>query len=206
MRVVFPRAAAPALQGRPEPLDPEWVRYLRTLQQAIGLGSAPVWGDVFVAGAMLSLDAGAAPSHGVVAGSVRALAFPSSGNDGAQAALAVPLDAQAGAALRPYLLWIASSSGAGSVVWQIEFARLSVGEVVGETSTLAETVDAPGVVGRLERVEFDEIVAGQPGEVIALRVGRQSDDAADDYGDDAYLVGVGIRYRVAGVGSEVTWP
>jgi hypothetical protein len=113
-----------------------------------------------------------------------------------------------GSAIRPYISWGGANSNAGNVKWQLAYSIANPNGELGAEAIVTATAANPGLgANSRSNVKVSEfgVIPGAGrlvGDVISLRLIRDSGDAADTYASDALLFGLGLHIEVDGVGSD----
>jgi len=108
-----------------------------------------------------------------------------------------------GSEIRPHVHWAPTNTNTGSVVWQLEYQVVGIGDAIGSWSTLSVTDPADGTDGKHQLASFSGIsMTGHTLSTILLcRLSRLGTDGADTYNDDARLLEFDIHYQIDGLGS-----
>lgn len=89
-----------------------------------------------------------------------------------------------------HILWSPSNTNTGAVVWAIEFnlIRPDSGDLITKATTITTVTDtASGTINRLQSTGEVTIVSpgGQPGDLVQLRIYRDTSNVGDTYTGDA---------------------
>lgn len=168
-------------------------------------GSASVWNDINLA--IGSLRQGAsAPGTWTIPGT--GIILSTFGGDGPQqdayGSLEILHDYKEGSDIFPHIHWCPTTTGAGDVVWQLEYSWVNGGGTVTASTTITVTVAANGVVAKEQRSNFPTISgAGQTiGSRFLFHLFRDSAHASDTYSSDAAALDFGVHYERDTTGSR----
>jgi len=113
----------------------------------------------------------------------------------------VPENYHTGSDFKIRFYWAPTDANAGDVVWGIEYTIVTPenDEVLTAATTTDTITDSTQTLAN-ELLKSDFItISGtgvQPGDIISMRVYRDADSGADDYGSDAALVHLGLYFQV----------
>jgi hypothetical protein len=109
-----------------------------------------------------------------------------------------------GSDIIPHVHWCATTTGAGNVVWQLEYAWINGGGTITTSTTVTVTVATTTVVGQEVRTSFGAIsgTGKTMGGRFVFRLFRDPAHASDTYGADAATMDFGIHYEIDTVGSR----
>lgn len=167
-------------------------------------GNATVHRDIFVSG--LATRAGAnAPTFAAFKGGIYTNRF----DDGAVAmevhgSFEMQHDYKAGSALSVHVHWSPTTTNTGNIRWGLEYTIASKDETFPTTTTIYVTQAGSGVVDRQQMVSFADIsgTGVDITDVLAFRLFRDSNNAADTFTGNAFLHQVGIHYEADTCGSR----
>jgi len=113
----------------------------------------------------------------------------------------VPENYYAGSDFKIRFYWAPTDANAGDVVWGIEYTIITPENdevLTAATTTQTVTDSTQSLANELLRTDFITIsgTGVQPGDIISMRVYRDADNAADDYGADAALIHLGLYFKV----------
>jgi len=94
-------------------------------------------------------------------------------------------------------LWTATTTGSGSVVWGAVAQGYADGDDLGDSGSGFTVTDAFQTVEEAHYTSFVTVTAGgnaAGGNALTFRIYRSGSHASDTFGQDAYLVGVKVRY------------
>ena len=168
-------------------------------------GAATVWNDVFMSG--LATRAGSsAPTVTAFSGGVYGQRF----DDGATAmevhgSLEMQHDYKEGTALSVHVHWSPTTTNTGNIRWGLEYSIVNIGSAFPTTSTIYITQAGAGVVNQHQLVAFADIsgTGRKIGDVIAFRLFRDANNAADTFTGNAFMHQIGIHYECDTIGSRL---
>ena len=168
-------------------------------------GAATVWNDINLS--IGSLRAGAsAPGTWTIPGTGIILSTFGGADpqQDAYGSLEILHDYKEGSDIVPHIHWSPTTTGAGDVVWQLEYSWVNGGGTVTSSTTIIVTVAANGVVAKEQRSSFPTISG--TGKTIGSRflfhLFRNSAHISDTYGSDAAALDFGIHYERDTTGSR----
>jgi hypothetical protein len=119
-------------------------------------------------------------------------------------ALQIPHSYKLGTNLCPHVHWTPTTTDAGNVVWQLEYAWQDLGAVFSPVTPI-EIVDATsGVAWKHQLAEFPEIsgAGAQLSSMLICRLFRDPAHASDTYEHDAALLEFDIHFQANTLGSR----
>jgi hypothetical protein len=134
------------------------------------------------------------------------LLFDSSTEELVAGVAQMPHTWEEGSIIEPHVHWCKTTSAAGGVVWQLEYAWANVGSVIPAFSAVipGTTVVSNGDTANLHAITtFGEIsgLGKKISSILLWRVRRAPTDGGDTYGADAKLLEFDIHYRIDAFGS-----
>lgn len=166
-----------------------------------------VWDDVRVSGNAFAKNVNA-PSLSAfgAAGGLLAYSFTGTGVTVNQVyfAIQIPHSYKLGTNLRPHVHWTPTTTDAGNVVWQLEYAWQDLGAVFS-AATPIEIIDAAaGVAWEHQLAEFPEISGAgvDLSSMLICRLFRNPAHTSDTYGQDAALLEFDIHFQANTLGSR----
>jgi len=113
----------------------------------------------------------------------------------------VPENYDTGSDFKIRFAWAPTDANAGGVVWGIEYTVVTPNnnEVLTTTTTTETVTDsAESLANELLITDFITIpgTGVQPGDTLSMRVYRDADNGADDYGADAALIHLGLYFKI----------
>jgi len=114
---------------------------------------------------------------------------------------AVPDNYDPGSDIKLRFAWAPTDASTGDVVWATEYTIVTPDndEVLTAATTTATVTDsAEGLANELLLTDFITISGTgiQAKDTISMRIYRDADNGADDYGSDAALVHLGLYFQV----------
>jgi len=113
----------------------------------------------------------------------------------------VPENYNTGSDFKIRFYWAPTDANAGDVVWGIEYTIVTPEN--DEVLTVATTTDTvtdstQSLANELLKSDFITIsgTGVQPGDIISMRIYRDADNGADDYGADAALIHLGMYFKI----------
>jgi hypothetical protein len=174
------------------------------------LGNVNRWASLSC-GSLSVLDGETVPGRVGVPGLTGHEAFGFDGGGDAEilvGAVELPSSYAQGTDIRPYIAWGGANSNAGNVRWQLAYSVANPGGELGAEVVVTVTAANPGLGSNSRanvKVSEFPVISGtnrKVGDVLSLRLIRDSGDAADTYASDALLFGLGLHLEVDGVGSD----
>lgn len=105
--------------------------------------------------------------------------------------------------ITPHIHWMPSTTGAGDVIWNLEFFTIS--EVIDETVTGSTTISGSSSAGGTawvgHRMDFP-VISGAIGDQIGFRLFRDPTTSDDTYGADAVALTLGFHFESDTLGSR----
>jgi hypothetical protein len=169
------------------------------------IGDATYWEDLRFPAQTLAPGATAADPC-VVIGSLRTLCFDGGATaESANLVVQWPHAMKQNSTVYPHVHWGPSNTGAGFVIWGLEYSCQNTGGtfVVSATSTVSEA--AGGVAHKNKYTEFppiDTTAYGGLSGMCLMRVFRDPTASGDTYGSDAELYEFDIHYQLDSIGSR----
>lgn len=109
----------------------------------------------------------------------------------------IPHGYKVGSDLYPHVHWAPTSTGAGNVVWQLEYTVSEIGGTFGAASTEACTATAAGGTAWVHKISGCTTISDAGLGISSIMYGRlfrDPDNAGDTYEADAALLGFDIHY------------
>lgn len=106
--------------------------------------------------------------------------------------------------IHPHVHWTPTTTGAGNVVWALEYSWANIGDVFSAPTTLKKGVATPGVAWQHTLTELDDIPANGKtfSSMMICRLYRNANDTANDtYADKAALLEFDIHVVFNSLGS-----
>lgn len=110
-----------------------------------------------------------------------------------------------GSSIYPHVHWMPTTTGAGNVLWRMEYKWVSIGATTpGSWSTVPLLDAADGVSLKHQIAGFGAVSgAGQTlSSIISIKLSRVGGDGTDTYGADALLKEFDIHYEIDTMGSR----
>lgn len=106
--------------------------------------------------------------------------------------------------LKPHIHWYPSTTGAGSVKWNMEYVIVASDGVVPASTTISVIQSGGGVAWTERFASFSDIVTTgfTIGSQMHIRIFRDPTDGDDDYGADAALATFGLHVLLDTLGSR----
>lgn len=113
----------------------------------------------------------------------------------------VPENYHAGSGIKLRFAWAPTDTSTGSVIWATEYTIITPNnnEALTATATTKTVTDsAESLANELLLTDFITISGTdiQSGDIISMRIFRDADNGADDYGADAALVHIGLYFKI----------
>jgi len=120
----------------------------------------------------------------------------------------LPHGYSAGTDIKPHIHWAPSTTGAGDVVWGLEYTTSNVGSVIGNTTLVTVTDTASGTALQQEAVGFGTVSGTglQESSILLCRVYRDASNAADTYAADAIGLSIDFHVQLEKRGSLTEFP
>jgi hypothetical protein len=161
------------------------------------------WDDIIVPCNAL-IGGASAPDLTTFQGTIQLYTFDGgSTTEEVMGVIELPHDYKEGTDLRPHIHWSPSNTAGGNVKWQLTYTRASKDGTFPATSTISVTA-AVGTTALVHLANEFTVITGtgfKIGDIIAFRLFRDPTDVADTYGSDAFLLSLGIHYKVDSTGS-----
>jgi len=191
----------------------DWYRFFIDLYQYSGLAGATrsdgsgfsMWDDVVVPSLSMRVPSANAPDLATFTGGILMPSFNATTDKELHFCVQLPHGYVGGSSWHPFVHWAPSDATAGTVRWKLEYALAQVGGVFsGATVTLDGTTLATPAALSHGFVEGDAVSAGnlRYSGILAGRVYRDADDAADTYGADAFLLSAGMHVVRGTIGTH----
>lgn len=182
-------------------LSAPWYRFFDELYRWSGLAGqqSPFWATVPV-GAM-SDDSSDPPAASVFAGNIEMKAFAAGVTNRVHFGLLVPQGYTAQSALRPFVRMARSTTGAGSVLWELEYTAAPIDGVFAAPSTVAMSHSTAASLEHTHVLGAEIAGAGlTPGSFVVCSLRR--DGGSDTYADAAFLLSAGVYAQNSALGSQ----
>lgn len=168
-------------------------------------GAAAVWNDINLTIGSLRPGATGPGSWTITGTGIIIASF--TGTAAAQSAhgsMEILHDYKEGSDITPHIHWCPTTTGAGNVVWQLEYSWINKDGAITTSTVISITTAATGVVGQEIRSNFPAIAgAGKTmGSRFVFRLFRDPAHASDTYGAEAGALDFGVHYERDTTGSR----
>lgn len=189
----------------------EWYKYFLDLNNFSGLSgsSFKLWGEVSIGGLETYFDGTTPPSTAAIASPIIAASFVNAVTDTVHGQLILPANTLKGGNWIPFVRWAPSSTNTGDCYWRLQYSLASKGTAFPAAATDNIQVAGGGTANAPQNDEFTELAsphaAGDPynaGDPFIFTLSRIGGDAADTFTGDAFLLSVGLFYRIAAQGKQ----
>ncbi len=184
---------------------------LRSFDIPISRYGTGAWEDIRISGAMARVGT-TAPTLGAFgpSGSLKVLRFDSGQNDEIHFEIQMPHSWKVGSLVYPHVHWTPVSATAGNVVWNLEYAWVSINGTFGAPSTMSSDATAAGGVAwvhkltRLKSGGLDYIDGAGRGisSMLVCRLYRNAGVGSDTLAADVAFLEFDLHYQVDGLGSD----
>lgn len=176
-------------------------------------GTATVWDDLLVPITTTKLGGSNDPTFAKVldngAGShgVFGYKFSASTEQEVYFAVQFPHARKDGSDVYAHVHWLPTTTGAGSVVWGLEYSWASI-EAVMPSTTIITVADAAAGVANTHQIAGFSAITGTGKTVSSMmlcRLFRKAADGSDTYGDDAVVLAVDFHIEQDKLGDEALY-
>ena len=174
--------------------------------------AVPAWDDANIAGFSLGAGASAPDFTTAIQGGILAPGFDGGSTmEQLYGVIELPHDYKEGSDIQPHVHWCPSDTGAGNVVWRLEYTWCNAipATVFPGANTITGTSAAATVAKTNTPVDIGTGLISGAGMKIsshfAFRLYRDPNnvDGLDTYGSDALLISFGLHYQVDALGSRL---
>ena len=117
----------------------------------------------------------------------------------------LPHSYKEGSDLEFHVHWSPSTTNTGNVVWELDYAAITIGGTLSSVSTLTDTIAADGTAFKHQVSDIDDIVSGTGlgiSTLLICRFTRLGDDGADTFTGVAFAYEVDFHFQLDMMGSR----
>lgn len=182
-----------------------WQEFFRNVAAMLGQNKdLTVWDGSWIPSSAMD-DVDATVVQVTLDGGAKVLGLPTGVNNILRFEQMLPNNYRAGQPINVYPVWAPEDATAGNVRFRYGYSYADEGDVFSTDVKNVEDFAAPGAISKMVRSEFSTNIPGTglvPGSVLSMRLERRGGHANDTYGGSAGILGVALRWPIAGIGSE----
>ena len=168
-----------------------------------------VWEDLRVPISAVRIGAAFPPDWENITDGLYVLAFDNGANDEqVYFTVQIPHNYKIGGAIEAHVHWGPSDTGAGDVIWGLEYSIANIGDVFPASTTIDVTIATTETANDHIYTDIGDIDVSGITEVtdistmLICRLFRESSSASDTYASDAYLYEIDFHYEIDSLGSQ----
>ena len=173
------------------------------------LATDTVWEDLRVPVSAVRIGPSFPPDWENITDSLYVLAFDPGANDEQVYFTAqIPHNYKIGGKIEAHVHWGPSDTGAGDVIWCLEYSIANIGDVFPASATIDVTIATTETANDHIYTDIGDIDVSSITEVtdistmLICRLYRESSSGSDTYASDAYLYEIDFHYEIDSLGSQ----
>ena len=168
-----------------------------------------VWDDMRVPVSAVRIGSAFPPDWENITDGLYVLAFDDGANDEqVYFVVQIPHNYKIGGEIEAHVHWGPSDTGAGDVIWGLEYSIANMGDVFPSSTTISVTIASGGIADKHIYTDIGSIDTSGITEVtdistmLICRLFRNSSSGSDTYAADAYLYEIDFHYEIDSLGSQ----
>lgn len=170
-----------------------------------GVFDPVVWDDSMVPAIALRTQGTSDPAFEAWQTGIYAYNFSGSALNQVHGSVQLPHGYKVGSTLYPHIHWSPMTTGAGDVIWGLEYAIVTPTGTYGANDTIYTTAQAAGGTAKVHKIASFTTISGTNldiSSIMMFRLFRDPTASGDTYADKATLLGFDIHFQKDSLGSR----